>query len=176
VTARCPTAWGWEPRTEKGLVRSPKFKRRRLVFARVHGRAPPVSTFASHGGWVLRYKTPFPEFQRMEPFPNQGNLKACMPWGGRLWGETGWVGVAVSVVGARGWECGDERTRLPTLRRASSAAGGWLGAGVYTLANFEESEQRGWLGAGVYTLANFEESEQRGWRLAGSWRLHSCQL
>jgi hypothetical protein len=72
-------------------------------------------------------------------------------------------------------------------------AAGWLAAGwsgswrLYTLANFEESEQRGgrlvvggWLVAGSWrlcTLANFEESA--GWRLAGGWELaslHSCQL
>jgi hypothetical protein len=65
-------------------------------------------------------------------------------------------------------------TLLPTWRRASSAAGDWLVAGVG--AGGGELAVGGWLGTGswrLYTLANFEESELRGWELAP---LHSCQL
>jgi hypothetical protein len=74
---------------------------------------------------------------------------------------------------------------LPTVRRASSAAGGWwLGAGVSTLSPTLRREQRGWRRAAggwrLYTLANFEESELRGgrlvtggWLVAGSWRLYT---
>jgi hypothetical protein len=78
------------------------------------------------------------------------------------------------------------------LRRASSAAGGrglalagrGLGARswrLYTLANFDESEQRGWHRAAggwrlagswePYTLANFEEAAGGGRRAAGGWWL-----
>jgi hypothetical protein len=65
----------------KGELRT-KIKRRWLVFARVHDRLPPDSAFASHGGWVLRYKTPFPEFQRTKYLPTQSNLRAWIGWSG----------------------------------------------------------------------------------------------
>jgi hypothetical protein len=90
---------------------------------------------------------------------------------------------------AGSWELGGGvSTLLPTLRRASSAAGDWLvagvGAGASALlptwrrassgAGGGELVVGGWLGAGswrLYTLANFEEGELRGWRGAGGGEL-----
>jgi hypothetical protein len=65
-------------------------------------------------------------------------------------------------------------TLLPSLRRASSAAGGGRLAGswrLYTLANCEESEQRGWRLAGGWELAAGWWLGAGGWLVAGSWRL-----
>jgi hypothetical protein len=71
----------------KGELRT-EVKRRGLGFARVHDRLPPDSAFASRGVSVLRYKIPFPEFQRMKSFPNQTTTNAPPPPGPSLSGWT----------------------------------------------------------------------------------------